>query len=122
MSPNKLRKRRRSDVAKENEPPTGAHFVKNDECVNEKDEINAKKECLIQKEVDYPIVLNYLSCQPELTAYMRSVLLDWMAEVSEAYSLQRETFHMSVSFVDRYLAMVCIIFHVFRENNRNCSY
>lgn len=96
MSPGALRKRRRSDIAEKE-----GGDVARDERLNE------KKKCLIQKENEYPVVNNYLNRQPELTAYMRSVLLDWMAEVCEAYRLTRETFHLSVAYVDRFLALVC---------------
>lgn len=35
---------------------------------------------------------------------MRSVLIDWLIEVSEVYRLHRETLYMAVNYVDRYLS------------------
>ncbi len=36
---------------------------------------------------------------------MRRMLVDWMMEVSEEFAFKRETFHLSVFFVDRYLSI-----------------
>eukprot|EP00794_Sanderia_malayensis_P018791 gene18791-20682_t len=47
---------------------------------------------------------NYLSKHPSLQVRMRSILLDWLIEVCEVYRLHRETYHLAVDFVDRYLA------------------
>ena len=35
---------------------------------------------------------------------MRAILIDWMMEVCSDYLFKRETFHLSVNFVDRYLS------------------
>lgn len=43
--------------------------------------------------------------QPNLTSNMRATLLDWMMEVSEEFQLKRETYHISVNLVDRYLSL-----------------
>lgn len=34
---------------------------------------------------------------------MRAILIDWMMEVSSEFTLKRETFHLSVRYVDFYL-------------------
>ncbi len=44
--------------------------------------------------------------QPELTAKMRLILLDWMMEVCTEFRMKRETFHYAVNYVDRYLSLV----------------
>jgi hypothetical protein len=36
---------------------------------------------------------------------MRSLLADWMMEVSEEFGLHRETYHVSLNLVDRYLSI-----------------
>ena len=41
---------------------------------------------------------------PALQPRMRSILMDWMIEVSEVYRLHRETFYLAVDFIDRYLS------------------
>ena len=37
---------------------------------------------------------------------MRTILFDWMMEVSAEFSMKRETFHYSVNYTDRYLERV----------------
>jgi hypothetical protein len=41
--------------------------------------------------------------QPFVTPYMRAILLDWMMEVCSEFMLKRETFHMAVNHLDRFL-------------------
>ena len=45
-----------------------------------------------------------MSDQKEITAYMRTVLIDWMNEVMSEFMSKRDTFHLAINFVDRYLA------------------
>jgi hypothetical protein len=55
----------------------------------------------------YCPVPSYLyTSQPNITANMRAILLDWMMEVCAEFTLKRETFHMAVSHLDRFLAGV----------------
>jgi cyclin E len=42
---------------------------------------------------------------PVLSAQMRAILLDWIMDVCEAYNLHRETLHLAVDYLDRYLSM-----------------
>lgn len=35
---------------------------------------------------------------------MRAILVDWMMEVCNEFTLKRETFHYSINFVDRFLS------------------
>ena len=37
---------------------------------------------------------------------MRAILLDWLMEVSNEFYLKRETFHITVNIIDRYLSIV----------------
>ena len=37
---------------------------------------------------------------------MRTILIDWMMEVCMEFMLKRQTFSVSVIFVDRYLSIV----------------
>ncbi|XP_054278740.1 G1/S-specific cyclin-E1-like isoform X3 [Macrosteles quadrilineatus] len=41
---------------------------------------------------------------PSLQFRMRSVLLDWIMEVCEVYKLHRETYHLTLDYIDRYLS------------------
>lgn len=60
---------------------------------------------LIKQEMIYytpdPFYLNNKNVT--ITWIMRSILCDWMMEVCTEFTLKRETFHLSVSYVDRYL-------------------
>ncbi|XP_037088409.1 G1/S-specific cyclin-E-like [Pollicipes pollicipes] len=41
---------------------------------------------------------------PALKPHMRAILIDWLIEVCEVHRLHRETFHLAVDFLDRYLS------------------
>ena len=41
---------------------------------------------------------------PSLQPRMRAILLDWLIEVCEVYRLHRETYHLALDFIDRFLA------------------
>lgn len=64
-------------------------------------------EYLVSREADYLVDADYLSKskQPNITSNMRQILLDWMMEVAEEFGLKRETYHIAVSTVDRYLSV-----------------
>ncbi|XP_046637607.1 G1/S-specific cyclin-E1-like [Daphnia pulicaria] len=47
---------------------------------------------------------DYILAHPSLQPRMRAILLDWLVEVCEVYRLHRETYHLALDFVDRYLA------------------
>lgn len=56
------------------------------------------------KDVLYIRDAGVLRRHPRLDSRMRSILLDWLVEVCEVYRLHRETYHLTVDFIDRYLA------------------
>ncbi|KAG2498047.1 hypothetical protein HYH03_003808 [Edaphochlamys debaryana] len=47
----------------------------------------------------------YLSQQPEINSKMRSILVDWLVEVSEEYRMVPDTLYYAVSFLDRVLSV-----------------
>jgi G2/mitotic-specific cyclin-B3 len=57
---------------------------------------------LKQREHDYKIK-DYMKDQPELSKWMRSLLVDWMVEVQESFELNHETLYLAVKIVDTYL-------------------
>lgn len=59
-------------------------------------------EYLQQREHQYKIK-DYISDQPELSKWMRSLLIDWMVEVQESFELNHETLYLAVKIVDTYL-------------------
>lgn len=58
---------------------------------------------MILREEDYKQDSSYLYKQRNITPKMREILIDWMIEVCEEFMLKRETLHISVNFIDRYL-------------------
>ncbi|KAJ4893799.1 Cyclin-A1-2 [Raphanus sativus] len=42
--------------------------------------------------------------QPNINATMRTILVDWLVEVTEEFSLSPETLHLAVNCLDRYLS------------------
>jgi hypothetical protein len=54
------------------------------------------------KEEKYKMV-DYMGQQPELSKWMRSLLVDWMVEVQESFELNHETLYLAVKIVDSYL-------------------
>lgn len=50
----------------------------------------------------------YMERQVCLTAWMRSLLVDWMVEVQESFELNHETLYLGVKLVDYYLSKVIV--------------
>jgi cyclin A len=46
--------------------------------------------------------------QTEVNQQMRSILIDWLNEVTEEFKLKAETFCLAVNFVDRYLSAITV--------------
>lgn len=51
---------------------------------------------------------NYLRKQPDITPSMRSILVDWLVEVTEEYKFQTETLYLAVSCIDRFLSSMSV--------------
>lgn len=63
---------------------------------------------LKEAELKYQKKYSYMSKQKDLSASMRQILCDWLNEVSEEYKLTRETLHLAVNYVDRFLARMMV--------------
>lgn len=50
----------------------------------------------------------YMHRQPNLTAWMRTLLVDWMVEVQETFELNHETLYLAVKIVDIYLGKLTV--------------
>ena len=48
---------------------------------------------------------NYMDNQPEVTPWMRGVLVDWLVEVHLKFKLMPETLYITVNIIDRFLAL-----------------
>ncbi|XP_051881724.1 cyclin-A1 [Pristis pectinata] len=51
----------------------------------------------------------YMKKQPDITASMRSILVDWLVEVSEEYNLQTETLYLAINYLDRFLSCMSVL-------------
>ncbi|XP_065172086.1 G2/mitotic-specific cyclin-B3 isoform X1 [Atheta coriaria] len=51
---------------------------------------------------------DYMERQPNLTRWMRSLLVDWMVEIQESFELNHETLYLGVKLVDLYLSKVTV--------------
>ncbi|KAH8344969.1 hypothetical protein KR067_007876 [Drosophila pandora] len=47
--------------------------------------------------------------QKDINHSMRSILIDWLVEVSEEYKLDTETLYLSVSYLDRFLSHMAVV-------------
>lgn len=52
---------------------------------------------------------NYMRRQSDINYSMRTILVDWLVEVSEEYHLNTETLYLSVSYIDRFLSQMSVV-------------
>lgn len=60
-------------------------------------------EYMRERELHF-MVHAYMSSQPDISASMRTILVDWLIEVQENFELFHETLYLAVQITDRYLA------------------
>ncbi|XP_023648787.1 G1/S-specific cyclin-E2-like [Paramormyrops kingsleyae] len=58
---------------------------------------------MLNKDVKYVHDKSFVQRHPGLHPRMRSILLDWLMEVSEEHTLQRETFYLAQDLFDRFM-------------------
>ncbi|XP_020510264.1 G1/S-specific cyclin-E2 [Labrus bergylta] len=58
---------------------------------------------MLNKELKYVHDKSYLQKNPKLQPKMRAILLDWLLEVSEVYSLHRQTAYLAQDYFDRFM-------------------
>ena len=63
-------------------------------------------EHLKSVEPQYAPKKNFMEQQADINSAMRTILIDWLIEVSDEYKLQDETLFLSVQYVDRFLSTV----------------
>ncbi|XP_075706151.1 cyclin-A1 [Rhinoderma darwinii] len=51
----------------------------------------------------------YMRKQPDITSAMRTILVDWLAEVREEYKLRNETFFLAINYLDRFLSCMSVL-------------
>ncbi|KAL0244130.1 hypothetical protein GEMRC1_008215 [Eukaryota sp. GEM-RC1] len=59
---------------------------------------------LKELEVRFSAPTDYLDRQKEITAQMRMIVVDWLADVHDRFHLQHETFFLAVNYLDRFLS------------------
>jgi hypothetical protein len=60
---------------------------------------------MLEGEKEYQPSAGYMSYQRQLDPSMRPILIDWMLEVAQEFTLGRETAHMAINYVDRFLTL-----------------
>jgi len=75
-------------------------------CNEYKDEILAYMR---QEEKENRPKANYMKKQQDITNSMRSILVDWLVEVSEEYKLNTETLYLAVNYTDRFLSQMSVL-------------
>jgi len=71
--------------------------------LSDKEIVECMKKQMLKKEEFYQPKSYYFRLQPHLNETMRSILFDWLMEVSEEYHLTKETTHLSFNYIDRVL-------------------
>ena len=52
---------------------------------------------------------SYMKKQQDITSSMRSILIDWLVEVTEEYKLNVETLYLAVNYTDRFLSQMSVL-------------
>jgi len=52
---------------------------------------------------------SYMKKQQDISTSMRSILIDWLVEVSEEYKLNTETLYLAVNYTDRFLSQMSVL-------------
>lgn len=52
---------------------------------------------------------DYMRKQPDINDSMRSILVDWLVEVSEEYRMHSETLYLAINYVDRFLSFMSVV-------------
>ncbi|XP_038580733.1 G1/S-specific cyclin-E2-like [Micropterus salmoides] len=58
---------------------------------------------MVGREQNYTHSKRFMQKHPTIQPRMRSILLDWLIEVSEAYTLHRQTFYLAQDYFDRFM-------------------
>jgi cyclin E len=58
----------------------------------------------LDRERDYLPSPDFRQKHPDFPQSFRNILIDWIFEVSQEFKLHRETTHLSINYLDRYLS------------------
>jgi len=76
------------------------------DCLEYKDEILSYMR---QMELENRPKASYMRKQQDINSSMRSILVDWLVEVSEEYKLNTETLYLAVNYTDRFLSQMSVL-------------
>jgi len=76
------------------------------DCLEYKDEILSYMR---KMELENRPKANYMKKQQDINSSMRSILIDWLVEVSEEYKLNVETLYLAVNYTDRFLSQMSVL-------------
>ena len=62
------------------------------------------RHLMLREQQSGAVDASYLTNQPEVTERMRSILIDWLVDVSLKFKLHPETYFLTVNIIDRYLS------------------
>jgi len=65
---------------------------------------------MLDSEQKHRVYPNFMEAHTDLTPKMRAILVDWLSEVSHEFYIGRETLHLAVGYVDRYLQAVTMAY------------
>lgn len=63
---------------------------------------------LLTNETRYHPSSDYMRKQQDITSNMRYILVDWLVEVCDEYKLSRDTLHLAVNYIDRFLSRMMV--------------
>jgi len=63
---------------------------------------------LLKYQHKFRVDASYMTRQPEVNTKMRTILVDWMVEVSDEYKLHEETLFLAINLIDRFLSSMSI--------------
>lgn len=56
-------------------------------------------------------MFNFMQRQTDINYLMRTILIDWLIEVSLQYELRDETLYLTVNYIDRFLSHMYVARH-----------
>lgn len=79
-------------------------------------------EHLKSVEPQYAPKKNFMEQQSDINTAMRTILIDWLIEVSDEYKLNDDTLFLSVQYVDRFLSTVNVTRSKLQLLGTTCAY
>lgn len=79
--------------------------------MNSKDFQHLQCDLLMKFQVDknFKPKADYMKKQPDINDSMRTILVDWLVEVTEEYRLNGETLYLAVNYIDRFLSFMSVV-------------